>query len=106
MDYLSVKGVELQQVPTLKCLGEYLLECESVFSSSEDVNLFHNLWRTPDKVSLSSHSQFSVVLPGSGVIVIRITEHHERNPEPLDLLPGQQVGRPLRLQVVVDQAVV
>ena len=69
----------------------HLLKRDSVELSLEDVDFFHIVIFAPDKVALPGQGQLCVFGPLGRLVLLRVVEHKERNPESLNILEGEGV---------------
>ena len=68
-----------------------LLKSDSVELSLKDVDFFHIVIFAPDKVALPGQGQLCVFGPLGRLVLLRVVEHQERNPESLNILQGEGV---------------
>ena len=81
-----------------------LLECDLVLSTSEDVDFFHKHIGALSEVSLPRDGDLRVVVALGELAVLRVGKYHERNPEIVNFILGEQVIGSFRLQVVILQS--
>ena len=68
-----------------------LLKSDSVELSLKYVDFFHIVIFAPDKVALPGQGQLCVFGPLGRLVLLRVVEHKERNPESLNILEGEGV---------------
>ena len=72
-------------------INHHLLERDSVELSLKDVDFFHIVIFAPDKVALPGQGQLCVFGPLGRLVLLRVVEHQERNPESLNILQSKGV---------------
>ena len=70
---------------------DHLLKSDSVELSLKDIDFFHIVIFAPDKVALPGQGQLCVFGPLGRLVLLRVVEHQEGNPESLNILQGEGV---------------
>ena len=68
-----------------------LLKSDSVELSLKDIDFFHIVIFAPNEVALPGQRQLCVFGPLGRLVLLRVVEHQEGNPESLNILQGEGV---------------